>query len=283
MNWRLKIILKIILTRLPIPYRVWKKIGLFKFGQMDTSNYAEKIFNLHFRHFSNLRQKSGFTVLELGPGDSALSALYAYLHGANAIYLIDVGDFVNTSVNTYRNAYDRWCETNVTTRKSPDFKSFACFMSSVNAIYLTNGVDDLQNIKANSIDFIFSHSVLEHVRKDKLDNVLRELYRISAIEAISSHNVDYMDHLAGGQNNLYFSDAVWESEFFANSGFYTNRIPPHRMHQKISDAGFNVIYEQFGSWSILSLEESEVHRDLRGDYNRRLSAPTSSLVLTKNK
>lgn len=236
---------------------------------------------MHFKHFSSTNPKNGFTMLELGPGDSVLSALFGYLNGAEAIYLLDVGSFASADIDLYRDAYDRWCKKNLLVRKPPDFKSFDAFLSSINALYLFDGLSGFENIKDSSVDFIFSHSVLEHVRKSEIDNVLSELYRISKPGAISSHNVDYMDHLGGAQNNLLFSDAIWESAFFAESGFYTNRIPADVLHQKIRDVGFNIIQEEFGSWTNGAMRLDAVHVDLRNGYNQERSAPTSSLQLSK--
>lgn len=90
---------------------------------MDEYAYSEKIFNLHFKHFLRLNGKSGFSMLELGPGDSLLSALFGYLNGAETIYLLDVGDFACTDVKLYKNAFDKWCKANTLTRPSPDFGS----------------------------------------------------------------------------------------------------------------------------------------------------------------
>lgn len=280
-NWRLKIFAKIMLARLPISYGIWKKLGFFQLGQMGKYAYSEKIFSMHFKNFSSAKRKNRFSMLELGPGDSLLSALFGYLNGAETIYLLDVGNFADTDVKLYKNAFDRWCEEHVLIRPAPDFGSFDSFLSSINAFYLVGGLAEFRNIESGTVDFSFSHSVLEHVRKAEIDSLLLELYRVSAPESTSSHNVDYMDHLGGAQNNLRFSDAVWESGFFVKSGFYTNRIPPHIMHQKMRNVGFNVIHEGFGVWNTSLIEDSEVHPDLRGDYDHRLSAPTSSIILSK--
>ena len=281
MNWRLKIIIKIIVSRLPIPYKFWKGMGLFQHGQMNTSIYSEKVFNMHFKHFSDQEFRNGFNMLELGPGDSALSALYGYLNGANNIYLLDVGNFASTNMDLYKTSFEKWCEQNELTRLRPDFSCFEQFLSSINASYFVDGLVGFKKIKSGSIDFIFSHSVLEHVLKAEFDSLFAELYRVSKSKVVSSHNIDYMDHLGGGQNNLRFSHSLWESDLFAKSGFYTNRIPAPVVHQKVRNAGFKVVQEQFGLWKDKAVSCDTIHPDLRGEYIQESSAPTSSMLLTK--
>ena len=45
--WLLKILIKIIISRLPIKYSIWKKIGVFRHGGMDNYKYSKKIFFGH--------------------------------------------------------------------------------------------------------------------------------------------------------------------------------------------------------------------------------------------
>jgi hypothetical protein len=281
MDWRLIILIKIFISRLPLPYKFWKGIGLFQHGQMNTSDYSQKIFNMHFKHFLKKNSQSGFNMLELGPGDSALSALYGYLNGAKKIYLLDVGNFASTDMDIYERAFENWCKKNELKTARPNFSCFNKFLSSINAFYFVNGVKSFEKIKDNSIDFVFSHSVLEHIRKAEINQVFSELFRVSKAGVICSHNVDYMDHLGGAQNNLRFSDALWESSFFAESGFYTNRISAHVLHQKVRDAGFTVLRERFGTWKGAAAESENIHPDLKDEYVRELSAPTSSMLLSK--
>ena len=40
--WLLKILIKIIISRLPIEYSIWKKIGVFRHGGMDNYKYSKK-------------------------------------------------------------------------------------------------------------------------------------------------------------------------------------------------------------------------------------------------
>lgn len=50
-----------------------------------------------------------------------------------------------------------------------------------------------------------------------------ELGRVLKPDGICVHRVDLNDHLGGCLNNLRFTDAIWESVLFRESGFYANR------------------------------------------------------------
>lgn len=45
--WYLKILIKIILSRLPLNYSFWQKIGLFRHGHMEKVDYIIKVFERH--------------------------------------------------------------------------------------------------------------------------------------------------------------------------------------------------------------------------------------------
>ena len=102
MIWLLKILLKIIFSRLPIPYSFWKLIGFFKHGKMDSCEYAIKIFNLHFNRAFPQKLPSNLNILELGPGDSIASAIIGYAYGASCIYLVDIDNYVTKDLNFYK-------------------------------------------------------------------------------------------------------------------------------------------------------------------------------------
>jgi hypothetical protein len=86
--WFLKIIAKMILSRVPISYKIWSKIGLFRHGAMDDYTYAWKILSLHTSFFKGSNNWKG---LELGPGDGLLSALLAPAIESSGLVLIDSG------------------------------------------------------------------------------------------------------------------------------------------------------------------------------------------------
>ena len=83
MFWRLKILVKTILSKLPLAYGFWCEIGLFRLGSMEQGEYALKIFNLHAERAYSDGVPEGENCLELGPGDSIASALVANAFGVN--------------------------------------------------------------------------------------------------------------------------------------------------------------------------------------------------------
>ena len=49
--WWIKLSIKIVLSKLPVNYSIWKKLGLFQHGSMEAPEYAEQVFLRHFNRF----------------------------------------------------------------------------------------------------------------------------------------------------------------------------------------------------------------------------------------
>jgi SAM-dependent methyltransferase len=281
MNWAMKIITKLIVARLPVPYRMWKSIGFFRHGRMDRVEYSLKIFKLHADRAYPHGIPSNATVLELGPGDSVASAVIARLYGVSRSYLVDVGPFASKDVGFYKMLAAR---LKVEAVQSPDLSkasSLVDVLSICNSEYLTQGLSSLKLIPSNSVDFVWSHSVFEHVRKHQVIDVLQELRRILKPNGFASHNIDFQDHLEAALNNLRFSSKVWESTFFANSGFYTNRIPAVAMHEMFRTVGFKIEREEFGKWPKLPTPRRAIHAEFDGYSDEELMNRTSHVLLRR--
>jgi hypothetical protein len=283
MKWALKIGLKSLLARLPIPYSLWRSFGVFRHGKMDSVEYALKIFNLHTQHAYSGELPSDSVIMELGPGDSIISAILGCAYGAKKIYLIDAGDFATKDIFFYKSFSESLSAKGIA---APDLSSITTFegvLSICNAEYLTNGLASLRKIPSESIDFIWSHSVLEHVRKNEFCTVLTEFKRILKTGSLSSHNIDYQDHLDSSLNNLRFSEKLWESSFFVKSGFYTNRIPAIAMHEMFRKGEFEIVEEAFGKWPVLPVPRSAMHSDFQHYKDDELINRTSRVLLKSSK
>lgn len=279
MLWPLKIIIKVILAHLPIPYRFWQKLGLFRHGQMDRAGYAEKIFSIH----TNLAYPNGapknLRLLELGPGDSLASTLLAYALGAAEIHHVDVGDFATHDMTVYQKiAHD------LTARglNIPDLSSCpsrADMLHLTRGHYHTHGLDDLRKLPDHSIDFSWSHSVLEHVRRRDMPALFHELKRVTTPGGFSSHLVDLQDHLDHSINNLRFPEWLWEANWFAAAGFYTNRLQAGTLRRMAENAGFKVVSTTRGHYPALPIPRTKLAAPFRDLPDDELRTRTFSLVL----
>jgi SAM-dependent methyltransferase len=246
--WYGRIIAKLIVARLPVPYSFWKRIGIYSHGEMQNSDYALKVFNNHLVS-SGLSGRTSLTGLEMGPGDSVGSAVAAKAAGFSAFYLVDAGNYANRNVETYKEM-SRICSKEGS--EPPDIEhasSFDDVLAASDAIYLTNGLQSYREVPTASIDLVFSQAVLEHVRRNEFAQIATEMRRILKPNGVDSHQVDLRDHLGGALDNMRIGSALWETEWMARSGFYTNRIRFSEMCQMFEYAGFDVKVASVVRWN----------------------------------
>jgi SAM-dependent methyltransferase len=243
--WWLKIGLKIILNRLPVPYRFWKKLGLFQHGEMDQGAYSLEVFRSHHALWG---AKDRYHCLELGPGDSVSTALVAHAHGAERTLLVDSGPWASLEVGTYQRVADVLKDKGLAV---PPFASFDAMLDACGASYHAEGLASLRALPEASVDYIFSQAVFEHVRLHEFPATMAELRRILRQDGLMTHRVDLKDHLAKSLNNLRFQERRWEAPLMAESGFYTNRIRMGRMVELMEEAGFDVELAQVDRWPVL--------------------------------
>jgi SAM-dependent methyltransferase len=281
MLWSCKLAAKIALSNLGLPYSFWRHLGFFRHGRMDTSSYALKIFRLHAQRAYPNGVPEGLRMLELGPGDSVASALIAYSHKVNSTVLVDVAAFAKTDIQFYKNLCTELAAEGLSMPSLSECDTFEQVLKNSKAQYLTEGMISLKSIHSESVDFIWSHSVLEHIRKHDVQDVLCELKRILRPNGLMSHNIDFRDHLSGSLNNLRFSNKLWESNFFTRAGFYTNRIPAMHMHKMFREMGFNIKQEGFGRWDNIPISRSLISKDFKQLSDNELTVRTSHILMSK--
>lgn len=260
--WWFKIATKILLSRLPIDYSFWRSIGLFRLGRKDIFTYSTDVIDVHLQRSGIAGQLHGKTILELGPGDSITSAIIAATHGAKAI-LLDLGSYSRIEVKPY---IDLTKELQKKGLHPPDLtgsQDIDEILTRCNAQYLTSGLSSFKIIENESVDLIFSNAVLEHVRKSLFLETMQECRRILKPGGICSHSIDLRDHLGGALNSLRFNDRVWESEFFARSGFYTNRIRYSQMLDLFKQSGFLEEVICVKTWGTMPTPRNVISREYR--------------------
>lgn len=236
--WWTKLGAKLVLSRLPLGYTIWQRLGCFRHGAMDDAAYAMRVFDTHVERARLTGTLAGRTILELGPGDSVASAVIAAAHGAQCV-LVDAGRFVRSDIAPYLELTAALQARGLTAPDLAGCDDVDALLARCRARYLTAGLASLRQIADASIDLIFSQAVLEHVRQREFLPMMHECRRVLKPGGVCSHQVDLKDHLSGGLNNLRFSERTWESDFFTKSGFYTNRIQYRRMLRLFQEAGFD--------------------------------------------
>ncbi len=281
MKWALKIATKVVLSRLPVRYGLWRRLGLFRHGRMDRIDYALKIFLLHVQRAFPAGLPRGASVLELGPGDSIASALIAAGHGAGQIWLVDAGDFASKDVTLYKALAEHLKRLGIAVPDLSACVHFEDVLTACRARYLIGGLASFEQIADRSVDLIWSHSVLEHIRKAELEDMLAAMYRVLRPGGQASHNVDYQDHLDHALNNLRFPHWLWESPLLARSGIYTNRVPALVMHQMFRQVGFDLMEENFGRWQALPTPRRAMASEFNAYTDEDLLQRTSHALLRR--
>ena len=249
--WYGKIAAKVVLSRLPVDYAFWRRLNLFAHGAMDRPEYASAVFRKHFDRSAFSRKHQGFVALEVGPGDSLLSAVIATAYGATHCYLIDSGPFATRDTTPYLAVASHLNSLGLATPDLRHASDLQAVLAACNATYGTQGLDSLREIPTGTVDFVWSHAVLEHVRRDEFLDFMRELRRLLRPDGVCSHRVDLRDHLGGKLNNLRIPSRYWEAEWMARSGFYTNRIRYLEMLDLFGRAGFEVDVLNVERWEDL--------------------------------
>lgn len=272
--WWLRIVGKILLARLPVPYSMWKCLGLFEHGDMNQPQKALDIIIEHSRSAGVLVTEvpfprfattgRDFNVLELGPGDSLFTAVIAKAMGASRTWLVDVGEFAAGNIGSYLSLLNLMQHKGSTFSLVKVPQTLADILTECGADYLTEGVQSLARLPDNSVDFCFSNAVLEHIPKKEFEKLAYELKRVMKPDGVCFHRVDLKDHLGGGLNNLRFSDATWEGPILRNSGFYTNRIRFRKIISILECAGFDCILPRVISWDNLPMARSKMDTLYRG-------------------
>ena len=245
---------------------------------MDSPAYALRVFEERARQAGVFETLSGKCVLELGPGDSIASAVVAKSYGARAI-LLDAGSFVKPSVVEYQGLVSLLPGNGLSDLNPGEWRDVQGVLGDCDALYLTNGLEDLKVIPSQSVDYIFSQAVLEHVRKNELFETLVQCRRVLTPNGVCSHQVDLRDHLGGALNNLRIRENFWESSLFASSGFYTNRIRFDEMLGLFKCAGFSVEVFNIKRWSELPTAKRNMTVEFQSLSVEQLSISQFDVVL----
>jgi SAM-dependent methyltransferase len=237
--WFPKIPAKIVLLRLPVRYDAWRSLNMLRAGGRDDPETALSIYQMHCKA-AGFADRRGCTMLELGPGDSTLTALFAASAGAVRSILVDESELATGKLELFAVAEAMLARKGLPVPGVAGLNAIDMVLDRLDCRYLTGGLDSLKSLPDGCVDFVFSNAVIEHVRKGRFAETAREMHRVVAPDGVASHWIDYRDHLQLGLNNLRFSEPVWESDFMVRSDFYTNRMTAAEINMLFEQAGFAI-------------------------------------------
>ena len=172
--WQVQITVKLLSAYIPLVDRL--RLQKFRRGSMSQPDKAYGIFKRHFDRVDYLNDNPDFTILELGPGASLFSAILARAFGAESTYLVDAGNYATEEIESYLNLINflhHQKGVNLSEIQPIDTKEE--LLKYYRASYLTEGLNSLKSIPSESVDFVFSHAVLEHIRLTEFLDIMKEL------------------------------------------------------------------------------------------------------------
>jgi SAM-dependent methyltransferase len=282
--WYIKILLKIILARIPLSHATWYKLGIFKHGKMQDFSYARGVFTYHLARADLLEKEKNIdkVVMELGPGESLFFALLAKSYCFKRSLLLDVDDFTLPDVDGYQR-FSRWlANEGLPCPSINDCSSIDSMLAVCDSQFLIDGLNSLRKLPDDSVDFIFSHTVLQHIRKNEFIETSKELWRVLKPGGLSTHVVDFHDTIEESINNLRFSDRLWETEWMASSGFYTNRLRLAEMIRIFEDQAFKVDVLEKQEWPAIPIPKKRLNTRFMSMTDAELKISGATLRLYKH-
>lgn len=227
-------------------------------GPMNDPEWVAGILEGHLRRLARLDvDLHGLRALELGPGNSLGQAMLLHLLGAERITAVDVRRYATpeTGRDVYKKLLDRWPAWVESGRFRPRptadawHERAARILEPDGRFPIANGPiayeitrGDRLPLADGSVDFVYSCSVLEHVRD--LPALYADLARVVRPGGGMGHIIDLRDHHRPEPFDfLRYSDGMW-NRMSGRSAGYTNRLRRAEHLALLDQAGFEVISER---------------------------------------
>ena len=288
MNWKIKALALAILSRVPTGKRAYLALqAALGTNRLQPEEALSRVMNV----VEIIREGGGDPCrgrhLEIGTGWWPLLPILLHLIGAERIITIDVNPWLTearalealrvfeayTHIISFKLQIpeDRIVERlREVTAKS---RNLDTLLRALNMSYVCPGDAGNTKLPADSIDFVCSSNVLEHMRPEVISAMHRESLRLLRQGGMVVHRFNPADHYSHNDssitsvNFLKFSKAQWY--WIGGSGLaYHNRLRCSQQRRMLEDAGFSVILSRvrLDQRALMALENRElnVHPDFAG-------------------
>jgi hypothetical protein len=249
-------------------------------GGTISGRYCYAVWLRHLNHMIAAGSPFPRSIAELGPGDSLGIGLAALLSGCQEYYALDVVKYWDVERNL--NIFDQLVELfesrapvptrNEFPKMKPDLEDYGFprdtltdarlgeslaaerrakiraeleNIESANTTFIRYHIPwyDSQVIQRDSVDFIYSQAVLEHV--EDLENTYSAMFGWLKPNGVMSHQIDFKSHgiTRSWNGHWTFSDFEWR---IVRSGktFYINREPYSTHLRLLEKHGFTVKHQR---------------------------------------
>ncbi len=289
MRWKQKAAIQKAIAKLPDDlsyaayYEMQRRFGGFQnFDPMSRLSAGVKTWRRLTDHGYD---PVGKRFLEVGTGRAPFTPLAFWLMGAEQTVTIDLNPYVKDellnggisymqhNVNSVRSMFgdlldeDRLDEI----LALPVPSSRERILQTGVIEYIAPGDASATGLPDQSVDFITSYTVFEHIPPSILHDVLVESARIQAVGGAHAHFVDYSDHFAHQDssishiNFLQYDDAAWD-RIAGNRYMYMNRLRHDDTLALFTGAGHQVLFTHLSSQAgtAEALSTLPVNRRFRG-------------------
>ncbi|MDQ3534660.1 MAG: methyltransferase domain-containing protein [Bacteroidota bacterium] len=269
-------LIKVILRNLPYFHR-------FLASRTGGTNSALYCYSVWMKHLNQLYENNIAidlkTVAELGPGDSIGTGLTALLSGAEKYLALDVVDFSNVArdleifeellilfKSKAQPGYGIKYPTHLFNDSHLEMALDETRIERIRQSIISNSNNDMiikfipwinkDIAQINSVDFIFSQAVMEHV--ENISETYKQMSFWLKPGGVISHQIDYWSHDTAKKWNGHwsYSDELWKIIKGNYSSLFINRHPHSDHIIEMQKHCFEIVSEKKSlSYSGLSKKE----------------------------
>jgi predicted SAM-dependent methyltransferase len=264
MNWKLKAHTLAVLSRLPGGRRAYHCLQRWLgTNKLDVEDYLDHGLDIVELIQAQDRVVKGGTFLEIGTGWRPFAPFILYLAGAERIITVDVNPWLTHAyaVETFRALGPRLgaiaerlgLDANEVQRRyhaaRPHAGNLTDLLRAFHVEYRYPADARCTGLADQSVDFVFSSNVLEHVEPESLRAIHRESFRVLKANGLAIHRVDLKDHYClvdpsiTSVNFLQYSEKQWR--WYGGSGLaYHNRLRGVQHRRMLEEAGFGILSDR---------------------------------------
>lgn len=305
MRWTIKAYIQRTLSTTPGGKWLYYHVGQRIFGGLRNFRIDEKLREgrtLLERLYTVGEHIQARTTVEIGTGWAPVLPMFYWIHGQGSCVTLDVSRLLKPALvlNTAKQlsaltpsllSLSNMSDQTVLVERQVQLRDRLDKEWSVKAVLKSCQIDyqapidtSRTGLPSESVEMVYSNTVLEHIPLPTLDTLIAEMYRILHPGGVTLHLINPADHFSYSDSSISTINFLRFSEHeFAkfNSDFtFQNRLRPFQYRQLFEKHGFTVLLmEVIGNPTALKqLPRQSLHDDFAGLDDSELTAHDVYLV-----